>query len=122
MKKPGYRYEFFISYLFSLQVVTWFTYVLAQTVLIGIFQQISSYFMMNRAILVISRLCYSFRTHYLEIFTCCKISMVHLLLFLDASTHLYKRVCPSVGPLVGHAFFFIAENAQTMNNEPTLGP
>ena len=27
--------------------------------------------------------------------------------FLDASTHLYKRVCPSVGPSVGplHVFF-----------------
>ena len=33
--------------------------------------------------------------------------------FLDASTHLYKRVCPSVGrsvgPLVGDAFFSIAK-------------
>ena len=31
--------------------------------------------------------------------------------FLDASTHLYKRVCPSVGgpSVVGLAFFLIAE-------------
>ena len=49
--------------------------------------------------------------------------------FLDASTHLYKRVCPSVGQSVGWSvgrsvmcFFFIAENAQTMNNGPTLRP
>ena len=26
--------------------------------------------------------------------------------FLDASSHLYKRVCPSVGPSVCDAFFF----------------
>ena len=26
-------------------------------------------------------------------------------IFLDASTHLYKRVCPSVGPSVRNAFF-----------------
>ena len=30
-------------------------------------------------------------------------------LFLDASSHLYKRVCPSVRPSVRNAFFLIAE-------------
>ena len=30
--------------------------------------------------------------------------------FLDASTHLYKRVCPSGGPSVGHAFVKKVEN------------
>ena len=44
MSKPGCRYEFFISYLFSLQVVTGFTYVFAQIVLFSVFQQISAYF------------------------------------------------------------------------------
>ena len=37
--------------------------------------------------------------------------------FLDASTHLYKKVCPSVGPSIGLSrVFFMAENAQTMND------
>ena len=41
--------------------------------------------------------------------------------FLDASTHLYKRVCPSVrrfvGPSVrGLRIFFMAENAKIMND------
>ena len=55
--------------------------------------------------------------------------------FLGASMHLYKRVCLSVGQSVGwyvgrlvrrmvgpSRVFFMAENAQTMNNEPTLEP
>ena len=43
--------------------------------------------------------------------------------FLDASTHLYKKVCPSNGPSIGLSrVFFMAENAQTMNDWPTPGP
>ena len=42
------------------------------------------------------------------------------LTFLDASTHLYKRVCPSVGPLVrlsvGFAFFLKSRKSVNLTN------
>merc|ERR1711951_309795 len=62
----------------------------------------------------------------MEIFNCFRITLSELLhyilIFLDASSHLYKRVCPSVGPsvrpsvrrsvrwLVGDAFVKNKEN------------
>ena len=40
-------------------------------------------------------------------------------MFLDASTHLYKRVCPSVGRSVG--LFFISEfHCTSINASPSL--
>ena len=39
--------------------------------------------------------------------------------FLDASSHLNKRVCPSVRPLVHNAFVKIAENGVMQDGDAT---
>ena len=38
---------------------------------------------------------------------------IHLVRFLDASSHLYKRPCPSVGPLVGRS---VTLSSKSMKN------
>ena len=75
MKSPGYRYEFFTSYLYSLHVVIRFTYVLPQIGIFGVFEQNLAYF--NEKALLITRWCY--RMDCLELISCHKIFIVHFM-------------------------------------------
>ena len=75
MKSPEYRYKFFTSYLYSLQVVIRFTYVLPQIGIFGVFEQNSAY-LNDKALLKTTWCC---RMDCLELISCHKIFVVHLL-------------------------------------------
>ena len=81
MTKPGYRCKFLYKLLVFITSCYWVHLCPSSNCTFLRFSAIFCQFLWrNRAILVVSRLCHSFRMHYLELVTCCRISMVYLLL------------------------------------------